>query len=712
MEQKKDILWRVYLCYLGLVLFAICIVAKIVFIQYGNNGEWGKMAEQQRQRVQEVTADRGTIYSEDGSMLSTSVPYFNVYIDFMADGLRQKNGKRFKDNIDSLSIGLSKLFGDKSAQAYKQQLEQGYRKKLRYYSFKKQVSFDQYKKLRELPLVRLGQNRSGFIVEVKDKRVNPFGLLANRTIGLSREFIDSEGKVKNSNVGLERVYDSVLKGQTGTQLVKRIAPGIYAPVDGSGIEPQHGKDIITTIDVNIQDIAEQALLRMMEENEAESGTCIVMEVTTGKIKAIANLGRTSDGGYWEIENYAITATEPGSTFKLATLIAVLEDKKADLDTKVNLEGGRWKVRTRTVYDSEPHGLYEVTVKKAFESSSNVGMAKLVSDHYSRNPKMFTNHLRKMRMDQYSGIGLTGESKPVIKDPSDKSWSAVTLPWMSFGYELLISPMQTLMLYNAVANDGKMMQPYLVNAIAEGGNVVKEFDPVVLVDQICSKETLAKVREALEGVCGIPGGTGFNLFNTAAYKVAGKTGTALVANGKRGYVDRIYQSSFAGYFPAKNPQYTCVVVIKNKPFAKKFYGASVAGPVFREVADKLYALNADKDDDIKKLKPIRDTIPYHFAGSTQDLKKISTALRWNYNDSSGIHEWGSLLAEKNVRTVQAQPVWPHLMPDVKGMGLRDALALLEDLSLKVNVKGVGKVTSQSVPAGTKINKNQTIILELQ
>lgn len=712
MEQKKDILWRVYLCFLGLFVFGLAIVIKAVFIQVGNDGYWGKIAQQQRQRVQEIDADRGTIYSEDGSMLSTSVPYFNIYIDFMADGLRQKNGKRFKDNIDSLSYGLAKLFGDKSAQAYKHQLEQGYQKKSRYYAFKKNVSFEQFKKFRNLPLVKLGQNRSGFIVETKDKRVNPFGLLANRTIGLSREFIDSEGKVKNTNVGLERVYDSVLRGEIGTQLVKRIAPGVYAPIDGSGIEPKHGKDLVTTIDVNIQDIAENALLKMMVENEAVTGTCIVMEVATGKIKAIANLGRTSDGGYWEVENYAITATEPGSTFKLATLLAVLEDKKATLDTKVDLEKGQWKIKNRTVYDSEKHGLNEVTVKKAFESSSNVGMAKLVTNYYSQNPQGYVDHLKKLRFDQLSGLNLTGESKPVVKNPKNKSWSAVTLPWMSFGYEILVSPLQTLMLYNAVANNGKMMKPYLVNAITDGGNVIETFKPSVLVDQICSPETLEDLKKALEGVCGVPGGTGYNLFYTAPYKVAGKTGTALVANGKRGYVDRIYQSSFAGYFPANNPQYSCIVVIKNKPFAKKYYGGSVAGPVFREIADKLYALHADKDKNAPRIKTNKDSTYYQFAGNTQNLKTIASKLNFEIKDSASFHEWGKLESRVNQTIVKAQPIHEDQMPDVKGMGLKDAIALLEDLNLRVKVQGVGKVINQSLPAGSKIQQQQIVLLELQ
>ena len=328
MEVKRDILWRVYLSFLGIVAFSAIIIGRAVYIQQAEGPYWIAQAKEQQQRFVEIEAQRGTIFSEDGRMLSTSIPYFDIYIDFMADGLREKDGRRFKDHLDSLAWGLSVLFKDKTSDGYRQELKAGYRNKSRYHLLKRNISFQQYKKLRNLPLVRLGKDKSGFIAEVKDKRLNPFGLLANRTIGLSREYIGSDGQVRNTNVGLEKTYDSLLRGESGKRLMQRIAAGVFVPVDGSEIEPQNGKNIITTLDVNIQDIAENALLRVMTENECTHGTCIVMEVATGKVKAIANLGRKTDGTYWENLNYAIQASEPGSTFKLATMLSLLEDDRA------------------------------------------------------------------------------------------------------------------------------------------------------------------------------------------------------------------------------------------------------------------------------------------------------------------------------------------------------------------------------------------------
>jgi cell division protein FtsI (penicillin-binding protein 3) len=712
LEVKRDILWRVYLCFIGIVLFSVVILLRAVYIQQVQGSHWLEQAKEQQQRFVEIDAERGTIYSEDGSMLSTSVPYFNIYIDFMADGLRDKGGKRFSDNVDSLSMNLAGYFKDHSAAEYKQMLQQGYRKKDRYFLFKKNLSFQQYKTLRTMPLIRQGRDKSGFIPEVRDKRLNPFGLLANRTIGLSREYMDSEGKVKNTNVGLEKTYDTVLKGESGKRLMRKIAAGVFVPVDGSEIEAQNGKDIITTLDVNIQDIAENALQKVLMENECDYGTCLVMEVKTGKIKAIANLGKRPDGSYYEDMNYAIRASEPGSTFKLATMMSLLEDKYITLNQRVNLEGGTWTVNGRTVYDSENHG-YDVSVKEAFEMSSNVGMAKLVVANYSNKPLQYVEHLKRMRFNQYSGIDLLGETPPVVKTPKSKTWSATSLPWMSFGYEVLVSPLQTLMLYNAVANDGKMMKPYLVNAVKENGLVIRENKPEVLEEAVCSEQTLRLLQECLKGVCNDPHGTGKALFKDAPYMVAGKTGTSLIANGNRGYADHIYQSSFAGYFPADNPQYSCIVVVKNKPFAKLYYGAQIAGPVFKELSDKLYALNADKDS--SKVQPQnwlkKDSSVYLYAGATNDMRQVMNTLQWKYTDSAGDGKWVKMHAENYEPVLNGQSVSRKNVPDVRGMGLKDALFLLENMQLKVVVRGRGKVKTQSMDPGMAFTKSQTITLEL-
>lgn len=705
------------MCFLGIVLFSVIIIGRAVYIQQFQGSHWIAEANQQQQKFVEIDAERGTIYSEDGSMLSTSLPFFDIYIDFAADGLRQKEGRRFKENLDSLSMELAALFYDRAsadnrtAADYKQLLQKGYKKKDRYFLLKRNISFQQYKVLRTLPLVRQGKDKSGFIAEVKDKRLNPYGLLANRTIGLSREYVDSDGKMKNTNVGLENTYDSILRGETGKKLMRKVAAGVFVPVDGTEIEPRNGKDIVTTLDVNIQDIAENALLNVMRENECTSGTCIVMEVATGKIKAIANLGRRPDGSYWEDLNYAIRASEPGSTFKLATMLSLLEDKHVSLNQRISLEGGKWQYSTRTVYDSEVHAENDVTVKHAFELSSNVAMAKLVTNSYVRNPMQYINHLRKLRLDKYSGIDLLGETTPVIKTPKSKTWSNTSLPWMSFGYEVLISPLQSLMLYNAVANGGKMMKPYLVNEVQENGFTVRTFPPQVLEETICSPETLEKLKECLEGASGNAGGTGYKLFKDAPYKVAGKTGTSQVANGNRGYADHIHQSSFAGYFPAKNPQYSCIVVVINKPFAVKYYGAAIAGPVFKEIADKLYALNADKDIQPAPLRLKKDSTNYFYAGAAEEMRTVMDELQWKYRDSAKTASWTRVYAANYQPVMGGQEVSRKNMPDVRGMGLKDALYLLENMNLKVGVRGRGRVKGQSITPGALISKDQSVIIEL-
>lgn len=700
MDIKRDILWRVYLCFIGMMVLSVLVLGRAFYLQRVEGDYWRSLGDSLHQRVEELGAERGTIYSEDGSMLSTSVPQFDIYIDFGADGLREKGGKRFSENLDSLSYSLSQLFKDQSTEEYKRMLRLGYREKNRYFPLKKKVSFADYCQLREFPLVRQGRYKSGFVVEVQTKRLTPFGLLANRTIGLAR--------ANAQNVGLENTYDSLLKGTTGKRLVRQIARGAFAPIEGTEIEPEKGKDIITTLDVNIQDIAENALLKMLIENEAAYGTCIVMEVKTGKIKAIANLGRQTDGSYWENYNYAIQGSEPGSTFKLATMLAALEDKHVTLNSRVNLEGGTWQVGRRTVYDSEKHGKFDVSVKEAFEHSSNVGMAKIAWQYYSKNPEPFLNHLKKLRFHQVSGIDLLGESKPVIKSPKDRSWSAVTLPWMSFGYEVKVSPLQTLMLYNAVANNGKMMKPYLVSTVSKDGITVKEVQPQVLEESICSPETLKQLKAALEGV--MINGTGKALWSPF-YGIAGKTGTSLVANGNRGYADHIYQSSFAGYFPVNDPQYSCIVVIKNKPHAVKYYGGAVAGPVFKEIADKLYALR------IKEMKAVKtnwkkDSSKFIYPGYKREMETVMDELLFTYREIDKEDEWATLSGENAGLLLQPMPVEKGKMPDVKGMGLKDALYLLENKGLKVKIVGSGKVAAQSIAPGAAYIKKQTITIELK
>lgn len=701
MDVKKDILFRVYLCFIGIVIVSFCVLGKAFYIQQVQGNYWRSMSDSLHQRIEEVDAERGTIYSEDGQMLSTSIPQFDVYIDFGAEGLREKSGKRFRENLDSLSYCLNNLFKDKTEGEYRLLLNKGYKEQDRYFSLRKNISYRDYQQLRTFPLVRLGKNKSGFIADNKSIRLNPYKMLAFRTIGLARD---------SFKVGLEMSYDSLLKGRTGKRLVRSIAGGVSVPVDDYQIEPESGKDIVTTLDVFIQEVTENALMKMMVKNEAEHGCALVMETKTGKIKAIANLGRRTDGNYFEDYNYAINPSEPGSTFKLATMIALLEDKKVNLNNVVNLQGGTWQINGQTVYDSEQHGRNDVTVKQAFELSSNVGMAKLAWANYGSAPSKFLNHLHLLHMDTLTGIDITGERKPVIYKPGSKYWSATTLPWMAFGYNLSITPLQTLTLYNAVANNGVMMKPYLLNAVKDEGTTVQEFNPMVKAQKICSDATLQQLRECLEGVC--IAGTAKELFKNTPYKVAGKTGTALVANGSRGYADKVYQSSFAGYFPADNPQYTIVVVIKNKPHAAVFYGGSVAGPVFKEISDRLYTTYV-REANFKSVATTKsDSSNYSYTGYKNDIKQVAGKLKFNYKDASALeNEWASVSGNASGFVLNGKPVDATRMPALKGLGLKDAITLCENIGLKVQVKGKGKVINQSIVAGQSIAKGQLVNIDL-
>jgi cell division protein FtsI (penicillin-binding protein 3) len=628
-------------------------------------------------------------------------------LDFGADGIQEKDGKRFKDNIDSVSIYLSSILGEGTAAEYKRELMNVFDRQNRYYLLHKNIGFKQYQALREISFIKKNKNKNGFIFVENEKRLTPFGLLANRTIGLSREYTDGSGKLVTKNVGLEKTYDSLLKGVTGNRLVRRVAGGAFVPVEGSEIEPQNGSDVMTTIDVNIQDVVEQALLKVMMENECTNGTCIVMEVKTGKIKAIANLGRQADGSYLEDFNYAITKSEPGSTFKLVTMLAGLEDQYINLNSTVNLEGGKWSFSNRTVWDSERHHRTDVTYQQAFELSSNVGMAKLAVNHYYKQPEKFIAHLKRLKLDQPTGIDLVGESNPSIPNTSSKNWSSVALPWISFGYNIAISPLQTLTIYNAVANGGKMMKPYLVNSVMQDGKLIKEFKPTVVLDSICSKTTLEQLKTCLEGV--VISGTAKSL-QSPFFSFAGKTGTAQVANGNKGYTEHIYQASFAGYFPANDPKYSCIVVIKNKPFAARYYGALVAGPVFREIANKLFTVDAELYANYKHTVST-DSTNAVWKGSAKDFNTIAKQVKSKIVDTGKKGEWSTVHANRNQVQSNHWRVESGTMPDLKGFGLKDALELLEKQQLQVIATGKGKVVGQSILPGTAVQRRQTVYLNL-
>lgn len=708
MDVKKDILWRVYLCFLGMILLGTLVIGRAFYIQRVEGKFWRSMGDSMHLKYLPLEAERGSIYSEDGNILSTSVPIFDVFIDFGADGLREKSGKRFRENIDTLSHCLSALFKDKTPAEYKTDLQLAYNNEDRYFELKKRISFSEYQQLRDFPLVKLGRNKSGFIIDPRDKRINPYVLLANRTIGLSRE--DS-----TKNVGLERTYDSLLKGKTGQRLVRYIA-GAYMPVEGGELEPENGKDIISTLDTYMQDITESALMRMMITNNSLHGTAIVMETATGKIKAIANLGKQTDGTYTEDLNYGIgKRTEPGSIFKLATLISLLEDKYVTINSIVDCEGGAKKFYGLTIRDSHM-GTGELTIKDAFARSSNVAFAKLADQYYHSQPNAFIDHLHYLHLDTNTGVDIVASSGfPLIKRPGSRTWSATTIPYMAHGYEELVTPLHMLMLYNAVANNGKMMRPYLVSGVNESGVNVMKIQPQVLVEKICSDETLAQLKECLQAVVDSVHGTAHKVLYNTLYPIAGKTGTAVTAIDNKGYNkgNKIYQASFIGYFPANQPKYTIAVVIQNSRESKLVYGADVSGAVFKEISDRIYGRYIGNTPFITS--SATDSTVYKYYGLKNELQSIFRSLGLSYADSAVAGYWRSMDLINNNATLNTPLISMSrsgsVTPNVVGMGLKDAVYLLENMGLKVTASGRGRVLNQSLTAGTEFKKSQTISLLL-
>ncbi|MFT3910124.1 MAG: penicillin-binding protein [Ferruginibacter sp.] len=696
------------------------VLGRAIYIQTAQGKYWRSMGDSLHLVYRPINPERGTIYSEDGNMLSTSVPIFDIYVDFGADALREKDGKRFKDNVDSLGICLANLFKDKTSEEYNKELKFAFKNKERYYLLKRKISFDDYKALRDFPLVRQGRNKSGFIIDPRDKRINPYVLMANRTIGLSR--LDS-----TKNVGLEKTYDSLLKGTTGQRLMRYTA-GAYMPVEGAELDPVNGKDIITTLDTYMQDVAENALMKMMVGNNSLHGTAIVMETETGKIKAIANLGQVKNPDgitakkdengnsiYTEDLNYGIgKATEPGSIFKLATLLSLLEDKYVTIDTKVDCEGGVKYFSGLRIKDSHL-GAGSISIKEAFFKSSNVAFAKLATQYYQDQPTKFTDHLDKFRLNKMTGIDIVASSgKPTIKTPKNKSWGKTTIPFMAHGYEELVTPLHMLMLYNAVANNGRMMKPYLVNSVRDYGVDIKTNQPVVLVDKICSDETLVQAKACLKAVVDSAHGTGHKILFDTAYSISGKTGTAVTALNNKGYNkgNKIYQASFIGFFPSEKPKYTMAVVIQNSNESRLIYGADVSGTVFKEISDHIYARFVSKAPLKENLTS--DTTLYNYYGIKNDWSSIFSYLSIPFQDSTTNGFWRVAGLKNNAAglnvPVQAMTS-TSVTPDVKGMGLKDAVYLLENKGFKTIVSGRGRVVNQSITAGTSFSKGQKITLLL-
>ncbi|UKJ06853.1 penicillin-binding protein [Solitalea lacus] len=700
MKIKTDILLRVYVAYAVLFLFAFAIVFRICQLQFVQGGKWAKMADSLTTKFMNVEAVRGSIYSDDGSLIATSMPEYEIRMDVNADPITDEI---FKDKVDSLSRSLANLFQDKTTDEYIRSLKKARAEGQRYFLVQRKVDFNELKQLKTFPIFNMGRYKGGLIVLQKNKRILPFKLLASRTIGYYVQDVKP--------VGLEGAYNEYISGKTGKRLMQRIAGGVWMPVnDDVEIAPVDGSDIISTLNVNIQDVAQNALLKQLVAQNAGSGTVILMEVATGEIRAIANLQRVAPGQYEEKYNTAIgSATEPGSTFKLASFLVGLEDKKFDLDDTVDVSKGYRVFRKRVMRDSHTIKDKGLTMQAVFEQSSNVGTSVAIWKGYKDQPEKFVEGLERLGLGKKMGIQIPGEARPHFKHTGDKDWYGTTLPWLSIGYEQTITPMQTLCLYNAVANNGRMVAPKFVKEIKHLGKTIEKFDTKVLVEKIVSDETLDKARTLLEGV--VQNGSA-KVLSTSVFPIAGKTGTAQIANGKLGYRGNLrYQASFCGYFPANNPKYSMIVVI-NEPTNKLYYGGAVAAPVFKEVADKVYATQLEIHQGVEKQYALNPKeVPMAKVGYRTETEYIYNKLGISYSDKTK-GNWVKISQQDNSVVMNEAEVPENVVPSVVGMSLQDAIYILENAGLRAVARGSGKVVGQSISAGSQLVKGRFIGLELR
>jgi cell division protein FtsI (penicillin-binding protein 3) len=663
--EDKHISYRIYLVAFAIFLMAIAIAVKLTNIQWVEGDYYRKLAKERTVRNFVIPANKGNVYSADGSLLATSIPNYEIRFDAVTP-----KAEAFEKNVKSLSDSLASVLGRPSGY-FQNELRKARANKNRYYLIARNLSYTEYFKIKGFPLFNLGSNKGGIIIEQETVRKHPIGKIAERTIGYER----SNSNGTSDGKGIEWAYRKYLNGKDGNILKQKIAKGQWKPLrDINEVDPQDGYDVISTIDVFIQDIAHHALLKQLEDYQADHGCVVVMETSTGHVKAISNLGRAADGTYFETTNYAVAEShEPGSTYKLADLMALLEDKKVDTSAVYDTHGGVVVYSGRKVRDSHVGGYGKISLARGFELSSNTVMVQAVYNSYKNEPSKFVNHLNNFGLNKPLGLSIKGEGRPYVPQPSDKHWSNISLPWMAFGYGVSITPMQTLAFYNAVANNGEMVKPQFVSEIKEWNKTIKKYDKEVLNPRICSQGTILKLKAILLNV--VKKGTGSKLYSKD-FSMAGKTGTAQVNYAKDGGSGKYYASSFVGYFPAEHPKYSCIVVVhKPSTVNNNYYGADVAGPVFKRIAQKIFT----------------------DAPSTNKIKNLDRKIPKQENNYDSYF-------------VKSQMKSPSI-PNVKGMSGMDALALLENLGLKVKVSGIGKVKKQSLQAGQNIVKNTTILLEL-
>ncbi len=643
-----------------ITLFLVAIIFKLTNIQFSNGEKYRSLSEQLTLRNDTIFANRGSVFSDDGSLLATSMSQYEIRMDaFTIDG------EVFEKNIRNLSVELSKMLGN-STSHWETKIRKARNTKNRYLFIARKLGYTDYMKIKSFPIFNLGMYKGGFIAEQSTVRAHPLGKVAERTIG----YDDYRGAP-----GIEGAYRKYLTGKNGLRMKQKIAKGQWKPInDNNEKEPINGKDIVTTLDVNIQDIAHHSLLRQLEFYDAEHGCVVVMETKTGEIKAISNLGRSSAGKYYEKRNYAVYEShEPGSAFKVMAMVVALESGKIDTSTVVDTGTGRYRMYGRYINDSHRGGYGKISAARALEVSSNIGFARLIEENFGEKPEKFINALKNMNLGNKLGLPIKGEGSPEIPAPGDDKWSKNALPSIAYGYNLTLTPLQTLTFYNAIANNGEMVKPKFIKEIRSWNKHVESFDKVVINPSICSKETINKVQEILKNV--VVRGTGSRLYSED-FSMAGKTGTARTEYWVDDWeTNRRYISSFTGYFPAENPKYSCIVVI-HKPNTKTgFYGADVSGPVFKDIAQKIYTTNHTINE---------------IENKTPDFESVKNDFEKYY-----------AISNKELNSI----------PNVKGMAAMDAISLLENLGLKVNFSGNGKVVEQSLNEGEKLVKGATINIKL-
>ncbi len=718
---KNEVLVRVYLVAAFVLMTAVVIFMRLYQLAIIEAPKWKAKSDSLFVKYVDVRADRGNILADDGSMLATSLPYFDIHFDAKAEGM---SDDVFNASVDSLAMMLSaKVNTTYTVGAYSDWLRQlrladPKAKGIRYMPIADKVPYHKMLEIKQFPLFRLGRHRGGFICEQVPQRERPFKILAQRTIGYVREGA--------TPVGLEGQWDKTLGGSLGKQAMMRVPGDIYIPInDLAEIEPQEGSDIVTTLDINIQDAAEQALLNAVKYHKADHGCAVVMEVKTGKIRAMANIGSTPEG-LWETYNYAVgQRVEPGSMFKLATFMALMEEGyMKDFSERVPVHKGKVKIYKEELIDAEPHGMDTMSVEQVFEKSSNVGTATLALKYFGAKPSEFISRLADFGLMLPTGVEVGGEEEPFIKSPSDKKagWSGTSLPWMSIGYELLLTPLQLLQFFNAVANDGRMMKPYIVQRIEKFGDVEKEFVPTVVKRSIASRNTIEKAKHLLEGV--VLNGTAKNI-DPKYYRIAGKTGTAQLDYHKfKTQAGIRHQAAFCGYFPAENPIYSCIVVI-SEPKVGGYHGSEVAAPVFRKIADKCFAMKGDLHpavNDTAKPKLVTARMPSIDAGTQKNIKDALKWMKIDWFEPYAGHsvfssspdktaDWVVLKAQNDTLHMLNRNISDKLVPSVVGMGLKDAIYLLENRGCRVRAQGLGKVTRQSISPGSSANgQSVTLFLE--